>query len=57
MFNRNNEPRGAHLALYLGSGRSIHLCKAIGLPAIWRLSQFLRTEAYQVLVGIKRPIR
>ena|SRR5271166_291156 len=25
MFNRKNDPRGAHLALYLGNGRSIHV--------------------------------
>jgi murein DD-endopeptidase / murein LD-carboxypeptidase len=56
MFNRRKEAWGAHLALYVGRGHAIHLCKAIGAPAVWRMAQFQRTDAYQVLVGIKRPI-
>ena len=57
LFNRRNDPWGAHLALYLGGGRAIHLCKAVGRPAIWTISRFRSCDAYRVLVGIKRPIR
>jgi len=57
MFNRKNDAWGAHLALFLGGGRAIHLCKAVGRPATWELSDFARIEAYKVLLGIKRPIR
>ena len=57
MFNRKDLAWGAHLALYLGNGRAIHLCKAIGRPAIWNSAQFARCDAYRTLVAIKRPIR
>ena len=57
MFNGTDCAWGAHLALYLGNGRAIHLCKAIGRPAIWSESQFARCDEYKVLVAIKRPIR
>jgi cell wall-associated NlpC family hydrolase len=56
MFNREEKARGAHLALYLGNHRAIHLSKSVGVPTIWPLSEFARQAQYTVLVGIKRPI-
>ena len=57
MFNRDERAWGAHVALYLGNGRAIHLAKAIGRPVIWDVSDFFASERYRVLVAIKRPIR
>ncbi len=57
MFNRAGSAWGAHLALYLGGGRSIHLSKEVGQPAIWEVSEFLKHERYRALVSIKRPIQ
>lgn len=56
LFNRDRRAWGAHLALYLGNDRAIHLCKTVGRPAIWKLTEFNECEAYGVLVGIKRPL-
>jgi hypothetical protein len=57
MFNRDERAWGAHVALYLGNGRAIHLSKAIGRPGIWDVPDFFAFERYRVLVAIKRPIR
>ena len=57
MFNRDESAWGAHLALYLGKGRAIHLAKAIGRPVVWEVPDFFAFERYRVLVAIKRPIR
>ncbi len=57
MFNRSDIAWGAHLALYLGDGRAIHLSKEVGKPAVWEVAEFLARERYRTLVGIKRPIR
>jgi murein DD-endopeptidase / murein LD-carboxypeptidase len=56
MFNRDANPWGAHLALYLGNHQAIHLSKSVRLPARWSLSEFARHQRYEVLVGVKRPI-
>jgi len=56
MFNREAKAWGAHLALYVGNQRAIHLSKSVGVPAIWSLSEFAQHQRYKVLVGIKRPI-
>ena len=57
MFNRNADAWGAHVALYLGGGRAIHLSKAVGKPVIWKLREFLKVDGCRLLVGIKRPVR
>ncbi len=57
MFNRDSRSWGAHLALYLGNRRAIHLGQEIGRPAIWSLEEFLERERYRSLIAIKRPIQ
>jgi len=57
MFNREQRAWGAHLALYLGDNRAIHLSKEVGRPAIWTIPEFFARERYRTLVAIKRPMR
>jgi hypothetical protein len=57
MFNRNAISWGAHLALYIGDGRAIHLSKEVGKPVIWEVAEFSKHERYRTLVGVKRPIQ
>ena len=33
LFNRTADPYGAHVGVWLGEGRVIHLAKRVGLPA------------------------
>lgn len=56
LFNRTPDPYGAHVALYLGEGRAIHLSKQVGLPAEWSLEAFAQRPEYSVLIGAKRPL-
>jgi hypothetical protein len=55
LFNRERKGWGAHVAVCLGSGRAIHLCRELGHAAIWTMDDFARHERYRTLVGIKRP--
>ena len=54
LFNRTTDPYGAHVGLYLGEGRVIHLAKRVGLPAVWPLERFAREPGYEVFIGAKR---
>jgi murein DD-endopeptidase / murein LD-carboxypeptidase len=52
----NSEPRawGAHVGVYLGQDRIIHLSKDVGHPVIWSHQEFLSTARYKFFVGAKR---
>jgi hypothetical protein len=54
LFNRTPDAWGAHVAVYLGDERAIHLSKQIGVPAIWTLPQFAATRLYRCFIGAKR---
>lgn len=57
LFNRTDDPYGAHVAVYLGQGRAVHLSLEVGRPVVWPLEEFFRHERYRTLVGIKRITR
>jgi hypothetical protein len=48
------DPFGAHIAVYLGDERAIHLCQAVGVPTIWTLGEFRATARYVLFIGAKR---
>ena len=54
LFNRTADAYGAHVGVYLGEGRVIHLAKRVGTPAIWPLERFAGEPGYEVFVGAKR---
>jgi lipoprotein Spr len=54
LFNKTADPYGAHVAVYLGGNRAIHLSKRIGLPAIWTLEKFAAEPDYAHFIGAKR---
>ena len=54
LFSADGKSWGAHVGVYLGAGRVIHLAKKIGKPAIWTTTQFAADPAYKKLVGAKR---
>ena len=54
LFNRTENPWGAHVALYLGDDQAIHLSKKQSAPVIWKFSQFLELPEYQTFIGAKR---
>lgn len=57
LFNRALEPWGAHVAVFLGEDRAVHLARHIGKPAIWPLAQFAEEPRYCCFIGAKRTRR
>ena len=56
LFNRTEDAWGAHVAVFVGDGKAIHLCASEGRPVIWRLEEFAMRAEYAVLLGGKRPM-
>ncbi|MET4071563.1 lipoprotein Spr [Bradyrhizobium sp. S3.2.6] len=54
LFNRTSSPWGAHVALYLGGGKAIHLSKKESTAVIWPSAQFQTLAEYQIFIGAKR---
>jgi cell wall-associated NlpC family hydrolase len=54
LFNRDPEARGAHIGVYLGDHRVIHLSKQMGKPVVWPLEEFARHDRYKIFLGAKR---
>jgi hypothetical protein len=54
LFGAGADPYGAHIGVYLGEGRVIHLSKRVGKPAVWPLERFAREKGYEVFIGAKR---
>lgn len=57
LFNRTDEPYGAHVGVRLHDDRVLHLCAEIGRPAVWTPGDFAERERYRVLLGAKRVTR
>jgi lipoprotein Spr len=54
LFNREPSAWGAHVGVYLGNSRVLHLCKAVGHPEVRTLAQFASDPAYKIRIGAKR---
>jgi murein DD-endopeptidase / murein LD-carboxypeptidase len=53
-FNTDSKSYGAHVGLYIGAGKVIHLSKEVGYPTIWSLEEFQSRDHYSCLIGGKR---
>jgi hypothetical protein len=53
LINRTEAAWGAHVALFVGENKAIHLCASEGRPVIWRLEDFALREEYAFLRGGK----
>lgn len=54
LFNKDKESYGAHVCLYLGNDRILHLCKEVGYPTVWNFAEFEKRDKYKVFIGAKR---
>lgn len=52
----HDEPKawGAHVGLYWGEGKALHLAKSPGYPVIWSLEKFKEMDKYRFWIGAKR---
>ncbi|WP_309505775.1 hydrolase [Streptomyces pyxinae] len=55
-FGPTEDAWGAHLGIWVGDDRILHLCKEVGHPAVWTPADFARRERYRVLIGVKRVL-
>lgn len=56
LFSRDGAAFGAHVAVYAGQGRALHLARRVGRPVLWSLASFAQDPAYRVLLGGKRAL-
>lgn len=56
-FNSTEESYGAHLGVYLGKNKVIHLSKRVGYPTVWDLKEFSKYKEYSYFLGAKRVIQ
>jgi lipoprotein Spr len=56
LFNRTEAARGAHVALFVGENKAIHLSASERRPVIWQLEDFATREEYAFLLGGKRVL-
>jgi murein DD-endopeptidase / murein LD-carboxypeptidase len=56
LWNASQESYGAHVSVYIGEDKVIHLSKQAGI-ATWGLEEFKKYRQYQYFIGAKRLIR
>jgi cell wall-associated NlpC family hydrolase len=56
LFNKDENSYGAHVGVYVGANKVIHLSKEVGYPTVWDITEFSKRENYAHLVGIKRVL-
>ncbi|HWD26174.1 MAG TPA: hypothetical protein VG387_03350 [Rhizomicrobium sp.] len=57
LFGPTQDAYGAHVGVWLGEGRVIHLAKRVGSPVVWPLERFAIERGYEILIGAKRTLR
>jgi hypothetical protein len=57
LFQKDQEPYGAHVGLVVAEDAVLHLCKEVGLPVVWGWDEFATRLRYRVVIGYKRPTR
>lgn len=53
-FHDRNESYGAHIGIYTGEGKILHLCKEVGKPVEWTFADFAQNKKYTHYLGAKR---
>jgi hypothetical protein len=56
LYHDRRQAFGAHVGVFVGDGRVIHLSKEIGRPAVWRHDEFAAHHRYACFVGAKRVV-
>ncbi|WP_308416873.1 hydrolase [Streptomyces sp. AJS327] len=54
LVNAVDDAYGAHVGVWVGEERVLHLCAEVGRPAVWEMAEFAKRPRYRVLVGVKR---
>ena len=54
LWNNKADAFGAHVGVYIGRNRVIHLSKSVGFPEIKEVVSFKEIPAYRIFIGAKR---
>jgi hypothetical protein len=54
LLNTTRDAWGAHVGVWAGEDKVLHLCAEVGHPALWNLAMFAARPSYRELVGFKR---
>lgn len=54
LFNGSTHSYGAHVGVYIGAAKILHLCREVGKPVVWPVREFAAHPEYSTLVGAKR---
>jgi hypothetical protein len=54
LLNLYQDPWGAHIGVWAGDDKVLHLCPEVGRPALWNMAMFAARPSYRTLVGFKR---
>lgn len=54
LFNKTNDPYGAHVGVCIGENKIFHLLKQVSYPTVWEISEFKKYDKYKIVIGIKR---
>jgi hypothetical protein len=54
LVNLTRDAWGAHVGVWAGDDKVLHLCAEVGHPALWSLAMFAARPSYRELVGFKR---
>jgi hypothetical protein len=57
LVNATDDAWGAHVGVWVADDQVLHLSAEVGLPSVWRMSDFAARERYAVLLGFKRVVR
>ncbi len=54
LFNSVDDSWGAHLGLYIGENKIMHLSREEGFAKIWSIDDFHNFDRYRIHIGAKR---
>lgn len=54
LVNATGDAWGAHVGVWAGPDRVLHLCAEVGSPVVWRRAEFAARERYRTVVGFVR---
>lgn len=54
LYNKSSESYGAHVGVYVGNGKVLHLSQDIGHPVIQSHNELLLNKKYLYFIGSKR---
>ena len=57
IWNETQEVRGAHVGVFIGECKAVHLAKKEGFAVTWELDEFPKREEYQVYIAAKRVLK